>query len=213
MCALAALLLAETAHAQTPPPGWYLPQYPAHLSIQAPPSTELEVVFKDAPPGSPTVAHCKQYCDFWAWPGRYTLYARDNTTQERKELSLRVNQSARYLFEPGDDNARKTGLALGVGGSIAIMAGFLMMTPAVLSQMCEDTNCTSSDERDAATAGLVVLLAGAIATPVGWIMFAHNGTHLKQLDGGSAAATKPQVRVGVVGVGQGGLGLGGLATF
>ena len=77
------------------------------------------------------------------------------------------------------------------------------------------TMTTSRGQRDAATAGFVVLIAGVVTTPVGWIMYASNRTRLKQIDDQAHASTEiqSQVRVGVVGVGLGGLGLGGLATF
>ena len=215
VCTLSLLMRAGTAHAQAAPPLWYPQQYPAHVSIQAAPSTELEVVAADAPAGSAAVARCTEYCDFWAWPGRYTLYSVDHISKQRKQLSLRVKHSARYSFQAGDDDARTTGLALGIGGSVAIATGFALTLPAVLSQMCEDTNCTSQAERDAATAGLVVLLAGAITTPMGWIMYSGNRTRLKQIDEGRAepTETRNQVRVGVVGVGLGGLSIGALGTF
>jgi hypothetical protein len=212
---LSLLMLAGAAHAQVAPPVWYPQQYPAHVSIQAAPSTELEVIVADAPAGSAAVTRCTEYCDFWAWPGRYTLYSVDHISKQRRQLSLRVKHSARYWFQAGDDDARTTGLALGIGGSVALVTGFVLMMPAIFSQMCEDTNCTSPAERDAATAGLVVLVAGAITAPIGWIMYGSNRTRLKQFDDGRASSmeTRSQVRVGVVGVGLGGLGLGALGTF
>jgi len=215
ICALAISMLAGTAHAQVPAPGWYPQQYPAHVSIQAEPSTELEVVVEGAPAGSAAVSRCTEYCDFWAWPGSYTLYSVDHSTKQRKQLSLRVKHSARYLFQAGDDDARTTGLALGIGGSAALLTGFVLTVPLMASVMCEDSNCTSPAERDAATAGLVLLVAGAITTPMGWIMYSGNRTRLRQIDEGRAASTeiRNQVRVGVVGVGLGGLGLGALGTF
>lgn len=211
--ALSTLLLAGTAHAQ-PAPGWYPAQYPAHVSIQAAPNTELEVVPAGAPAGSTAVARCAEYCDFWTLPGKYTLYALDHSTGQRRDLSLRIKQSSRFVYEAGDDDARTTGLVLGIGGSVATVTGVLLMMPALMSSMCHDTNCTSNAERDAATAGLVVLVAGLITTPIGWTMFAHNRARLKRFDEGAQRATEtPNLRLGVVGVGLGGLGLGGVATF
>lgn len=213
LCALSSFLLAGAAHAQAAPPAWYPQQSLAHISIQAGSSTELEVV----PAGgenAQAVARCREYCDFWALPGKYTLYARDYSSGERKDLSLRIKQSSRFELQPGDDDARTTGLALGIGGSVAILGGFIAIMPALMSSMCEG-GCRSQSEEDAAAVGLGLLLAGAIATPVGWTMYVHNRTRLKRIDEGSYGATETpsQLRVGVVGVGLGGLGLGGVATF
>jgi hypothetical protein len=216
-CALSTLMLAGRAHAQAPP-AWYPQQYLAHISIQAAPLTDLEVVPADASADSaalPVVARCTQYCDFWALPGKYTLYMRDHSSGERKDLSLRVKQSSRFQLEAGDDDARATGLVLGIGGSAALFAGFILTLPVVFSSMCEDSHCTSQGERDAATAGVALLLAGAVVTPIGWTMYVRNRTRLKRIDERlyQATETKSQIRVGVAGIGLGGLGLAGVATF
>lgn len=163
----------------------------------------------------PAVARCTEYCEFWAFPGRYTLYTRNHSNGERKDLSLRIKQSSRFRFEAGDDDARAAGLALGIGGSAALVAGFIMITPVIMSSMCEDSNCTTQGERDVATVGVVLMLAGAITTPIGWTMYVRNRTRLKRIDERSYASAESgtQVRVGVVNVGLGGLGVGGMVTF
>ncbi len=208
--ALSIFVLAASARAQTPPPDWYPPPYLAHVSIHAAPSAELSVRPAN---GSAPVAHCIEYCDFWTLPGRYTLYSVDHSTGERKDLSLRIKQSSRFEFEPGDDSARNAGLALGIGGSAAIVTGFILILPAALSSMCEG-DCSTAGEREAAGIGVGFLLAGAIATPIGWTMFVHNRPRLKLVE---ASALTPddtsQVRVGVVSLGAGGLGFGASGKF
>ncbi len=210
-CALSSFVLAANAHAQTPPPGWYPPSYLAHVSIHAAPSAELSVRPAN---GSPAVTHCTGYCDFWTLPGRYTLYSVDHTTGQRKDFSLRIKQSSRYEFETGDDSARTAGLAVGIGGSAAIVTGLILIGPLIFSAMCEG-DCSTRGEREAASVGVGFLLAGAIATPIGWTMFVHNRPRLRRLDDGSAATTdqRNQLRLGVVGVGRGGLGLGAVTAF
>ncbi|HKO52779.1 MAG TPA: hypothetical protein VJV79_33960 [Polyangiaceae bacterium] len=94
-CALSTLILAGTARAQSAPA--QLPQSDlAHISIHAAPSTALEIVPASGWTGAVPVARCTDSCDFWALPGRYTLYARDHTTGKRQELPFRVEQSARF---------------------------------------------------------------------------------------------------------------------
>jgi len=209
--ALSTIAIAGVAHAQDAPPG-YPQQYLAHVSIHALPSTQLEVVPLDDSGGE--VASCTEYCDFWALPGRYTLYARDHSTGERKDLSLRIKQSSRFEFQAGDDSAREVGLGLGIGGSVSIIAGFVLIAPALLASMCEG-NCSTEGQRNSAAVGLGFLLAGAITAPIGWTMFVHNRTRLKRIDERSyqAIETTSQVRLGVVSVGLSGLGLGGVAVF
>ncbi|HEY3254593.1 MAG TPA: hypothetical protein VGJ91_11615, partial [Polyangiaceae bacterium] len=101
-CALSIFIVAGTAHAQAAPPPWYPQQYLAHISIQAAPATELEVVPSGDLAGSPPVARCTEYCDFWALPGKYTLYAHDHSSGEHKDLPLRIKQSSRFELEFGD---------------------------------------------------------------------------------------------------------------
>jgi hypothetical protein len=184
----------------------------AHVSIDAGDKpASLEVV----PAGeSQPVARCENYCDFWALPGRYTLYTRDHASGARHELGLRVKRSVRYSLQQGDDSARNAGLAVGITGSAAILIGLFMTMPLVLSNMCEDSNCTTDGERLAAEIGLGLALGGAVATPIGFTVFSHNRTKLIPVveRNYGASDSGPSVRLGVVGV-NGGLGLGGLAVF
>ena len=216
--ALSTFILAGTAHAQVAPPVWYPQQYLAHVSIQARPFVELEVVpSRPTPsyPSAPLVARCTEYCDFWTFPGTYTLYARDQSTGESKQLSLHIERSSRFDLQLGDDADRATGLGLGIGGSAAIFAGLIMMVPVLLSVMCEGPSCTTDAEQQVAVVGLGLVLGGAIATPIGWSMYIHNRTRLKRIHERSYQALESpnQVRVGVVGFARGGFGLGAIATF
>jgi hypothetical protein len=207
---LAIVCAAGSAHAQTSRD--FYGSESAHVSIDAgdkPASLQIVPVGESEP-----VAACENYCDFWALPGRYTLYTRDHDTGVRHELGLRVKRSVRYSLQQGDDGARDAGLAVGITGSAAIVIGLLMMMPLVLSNICEDTNCTTDGERSAAEIGLGLMLGGAIATPIGFSVFSHNRTKLTPVAERAYGTNDsgPSVRVGVVGV-NGGLGLGGLAVF
>lgn len=91
-----------------------------------------------------------------------------------------------------------------MGGAVSVFAGLLLTLPVVMSSMCHDSNCVSDDERTAARIGLGALVAGAVATPIGWSLFAHNRTRLRPIE---------DFRVGVVGVAGGGLGLGSSVRF
>ena len=212
-CAVSTLLAAGRAHAQAPAPVWYPPQGLAHISVQAKPSTELEVVPAGEPAGSAAIARCKEYCDFWALPGRYTLYAKNHGDEEPRRLSLRIKKSSRYTLDAGDEKTATEGLVLGIAGSGLILGGFLTLSLGFLATECP--NGGSCGRSDVMAAGLVVLLAGVVTTPIGWGVYAANRTRLKRIDEEEYGAAEPQkqVRVGVVGLGMGGLGLGGVATF
>jgi len=205
-CALSIMIAAETAHAQAPPPLWYSPANLAHISIQAAPATELEVMPSGAAAGSAAVARCTQYCEFWAPLGRYTVQARDPSTGERKDLPLRIKKSSRFELEAGDDSTSTAGMFFGVAGAIALPIGLITLAAGVTS---------SGDDASATRVGLGLLLGGAIATPVGWSMYASSRTRLTRIDGSSytRAQTASQVRLGLTGGGRSGLGLGGTVTF
>lgn len=205
------LFAALDAHAQSPFAGDYGEPYGAHVSISAGErALSLQIVPEG---GSKPLEQCENYCDFWALPGRYTLYTFDHASGERRELGFRVKRSARYSLQMGDDTARDVGLAAGITGSAAIVAGLFMIAPVVLSSMCEGSDCVSASERRTANMGLGLLAAGAVATPVGFTVFSKNRTMLRPIRELSAASDPgPSVRFGVIGV-SGGLGLGGVALF
>jgi hypothetical protein len=188
------------------------PQTPRHVSISTgehPLELQLVPVGESAP-----VAQCSNYCDFWALPGRYTLYLKDPATGEQHDVGLRIRDSARYAVDPGDDTARNVGLGLGIAGPVALFTGLILTLPLVFANICEDSNCVTDADRRAANIGLGFLLGGVVMTPVGWTLFASNRTRVTPLTAPPYAAPSngPSVRVGVVGI-AGGLGLGGVAAF
>jgi hypothetical protein len=188
------------------------PQTPRHVSIS---SAEHKLELQLVPVGESTpVVECSNYCDFWALPGRYTLYLKDPATGEQHDVGLRIRDSARYAVDPGDDTARNVGLGLGIAGPVALFTGLILTMPLLLSSLCEDTNCVSDADRRAANIGLGFLLGGVVMTPVGWTLFSSNRTRLTPLAEQPYAlpSNGPSVRVGVVGL-SGGLGVGGVAAF
>ncbi|HYQ02646.1 MAG TPA: hypothetical protein VER96_28430 [Polyangiaceae bacterium] len=213
---LLTLLFSGTAHAQAvataapTAPVWYPQEPPAHVRIEAAASTELEVFFANAPAGSAAVAHCQDHCDFWAWPGKYTLHVREHNTGKPKVLPLRVTRSSRYMYEPGNDGAATAGLVIAGVGGVASITGLVLLWNALASSYC-DGDCSNSS--NTAAAGGIAMLAGVIAMPAGMIIYANNRTRLAHYNDLAYPASAAQVRIGVVGLGLGGFGLGGTATF
>ena len=212
LCCGGILFGAATARAQSAEAYGDSAAYGAHVSIGAGNrAASLQIV----PEGSASpVAECDNYCDFWALPGRYTLYTRDHGSGAAHTLRFRIKRSARYTLQEGDESARDVGLTVGIGGAVAIFSGLLMTMPVVLASMCEDSNCVSDSDRTWAKVGLGFMAAGAIATPIGFSVFSHNRTLLRPLAEPAYAEhdAGTSVRVGIIGV-SGGLGLGGVALF
>jgi hypothetical protein len=161
------------------------------------------------------IATCHGACSFKAPPGSYTLYRLDPDTGVEEALDLRLRHATNFDLEDGSPATKRTGLALGIGGLILIGAGALLLMPALLSSMCEDSNCTSQGERTAAVIGIGSLVVGGIATPIGWTMAKHSRTRLidESTDEESASTSGFQLRVGLSAPAPGAYGLGAVGTF
>jgi len=138
------------------------------------------------------------------------LYARDRSTGKQKQLPLRIKRSSRYVFEMGDDGRASAGLVVAGVGSAAAVTALVLLTKSLVSSYC-DGDCSGNNH--IATAGIIAMAAAAVATPVGWIMYANNHTRLSHYDDPNYPSARAQIRVGVVGIGLGGPGLGGVVTF
>ena len=207
--ALLAVLTVRTAHAQSAE-AQRGPAPESRVTINATQTVRLRVT----PLGSnDLIADCNGHCVFWAPPGRYTLNATNLATGAQHELRLHLEGPRNFELKEGNETAKYAGLALGVAGSAAIVAGLFMVAPVVLSAMCEGSNCTTSSERRTANIGLGLLLGGAVATPVGWVMFSRNRTRLVAGPTAAGAYAEPGVRVGLLGLAPGVFGLGGIARF
>jgi hypothetical protein len=139
-------------------------------------SVRLEVAEADT---EHVVAECQRRCVLYIAPGRYVVQARNLQTGADHQIGIRVRGASRFVFAEGDDTARTTGLVLGIVGPALLLTGMVLITPVVMSAGCHDPDCTTEGEGKAARIGLGALLVGAIATPVGWSVFAGNRTRLE----------------------------------
>jgi hypothetical protein len=187
------------------------PAAPVAVTISVESNAALRVVEADT---ERPIATCHGGCSFKALPGSYTLYRLDPETGVEEELAMRLRHATNYDLEDGSARTKQTGRLLGIGGLILIGAGALLVMPAVLSSMCEDSNCTSQGERTAAVIGLGSLVVGGIATPIGWTMAKHGRTRLidESTDEESASTGSFQLRVGLSAA-PGSYGLGAVGTF
>ncbi len=176
----------------------------AHVSISAPAGIERMAVLSQGN----VVAECSNYCDFWAPPGRYTFYASDGGS-DRTKLSLRIKDNARLAYQEEDETMRSAGMVLGLFGSLSTVVGLVVLFAN--ADVGGDSPMPQSTSRSAEAAGGLMALGGAIATPIGFVMFSHGRAKLTPVAADEAKST-PHLQLGFVGV-SGGIGLGGGAVF
>lgn len=205
---VAALLLrVGVAHGQEADPD------PVHVVVDGgSPNVELRL---SRGSGEETLLRCAGRCEFFAPRGRYRVHARDSSTGKEYELGLRIRRSSAFRLRQGDSSARTAGLVLGIAGSASVVTGMILVLPSLMSGLCHDSEgCTTEGERTMGKVGVGLLLAGAIGTPIGWVMFGQNGTRFvlldEQLSGGAPA---DRFRLGFGGVAPGALGLSAMARF
>lgn len=180
--ALAALLLPAAAHADDgPQPG---------VSVRVegiPAGTSVRI---ERPGADEIVVDCVDACSTVLDPGRYRLRLR-NAAGETIDTQT-ANVTRPVVFHPtGADPARAvTGLVLGIAGSALVVSAVVSLG---IGFMCDD-NCGP-----AAIYGLAGLVTGAIMTPIGWVMFAHNRRPFRpEILKGEEAASPPAIQLGIV---------------
>jgi hypothetical protein len=219
---LSAALFVATghAHAEGSPPvplkASDSPFAPVHVRLSSDPEDlRLEVGSLD---GQQTVAQCNRYCTLRLIPGHYALRAMTLDTGREFELPLRVERSTTFRIDAGSHGARVAGLVIGTAGPILIVAGVVMIfEDAVRNSGCDD-DCPANRGTDYLGAlGLTSVLVGALATPIGWTMFAKNGPELHdERDEAALGRRTPLIssfHFGVNPLPRGGWGLGASARF
>ncbi|HVY31289.1 MAG TPA: hypothetical protein VHB79_32255 [Polyangiaceae bacterium] len=184
---------------------------PVAVTISVDSNATLRVVEADT---ERAITTCRGACSFAAPPGSYTLYRLDPETGVEEELRMRLRHATNFSLEDGSASTKQTGRLLGIGGLVLIGAGALLLMPAVLSSMCEDSNCASPGARTAAVIGVGGLVVGGIATPIGWTMARHGRTRLidESTDEESASTNRFRLRVGFSAA-PGTYGVGAVGTF
>lgn len=158
------------------------------------------------------LAVCNGDCQFWALPGRYTVYTLDHTTGARHDLDLRVKGFAEYHLVQGNDAVHDWGVGLEYTGAVASAVGFLTMLYALSAPSCE-SNCKDDNNGRTVVIGLGILGAGLATVVVGFGLDTGNRSGFVPHDEWSEAnGRSPQLRFGLVPV-FAGLGLGGTARF
>ncbi len=151
-------------------PGWNQRRVPVVL-VGARPEVSLRI----RPLGDPkSEKDCGQSCVASVRPGNYevSVFEKGQDTGSRKFV---LTYPERLTFTPPDQKAARTGLIVGIAGSVVFEAGVILTVIAYFPSLSE---CADSDCSEAAgwvgPVGLGSLLAGAVAAPIGWVMFANN---------------------------------------
>jgi hypothetical protein len=158
---------------------------------------------------APFVEHCKLPCNLWIPRGPYRLEIVETLENAGGSRPITIDGPSRLIVTPRDPGQRTRGLVLGIGGIALVAVGIGLMADGVRT-VCTGDACASNSRGEAA-AGLLVFLAGAVTTPIGWVIFgksSHPGVDVEH----RGTDTTPHASVGVVPLHRG-AGLGGSFVF
>jgi hypothetical protein len=132
--------------------------------------------------GDTLVGACTGSCTLWVPPGQYRLTVEDDVHGGRR-TKVDAFHPVTVVVEPGNPRARTFGLVLGIGGITVAVTGVYMvvfgLAPAFPAGAGHGGTSDDDDIDDAlVTAGLVLMAAGGVATPVGWSTFGSNKTQI-----------------------------------
>jgi hypothetical protein len=113
----------------------------------------------------PPIARCVTPCIAHLAPGRYRVRALETEDTLGGSRIVEITGPSDVEVDPHDPSQRTVGLALGIGGPIAIMGGALLVLSGICIEECR------ADRSGVVLPGLLLMLSGVVATPIGWIMF------------------------------------------
>jgi hypothetical protein len=191
----------------------YAEPVPVWLGTEDGETPFVEIYPDWASPGSvPPLARCRLPCGFQMQRGRYRIRVLETPDTLDGERSVSIDGTSRLVITPRDRAKRTTGLVLGIGGAIAVVAGIALMIhgSSEANNNCNQSNCTYVWNTESTTGG-ILFLAGAIMTPIGWVMFGKSARPAIDVEHPGQAA-RPMRYVGFVGL-PGGGGLGAKFAF
>ena len=184
-------------------------------------TTEDDVLLTVAQPGEQleAIVSCHHQCSFWGVPGSYTLWATSPERDLDYETTLHVAKPTAFRVSSGHPGARTAGLITGIVGPLVIVGGALMVLEAFTeAQACSESNCEAqnSGKPYLGVIGVGAILVGALATPVGWSVYAANGPRVDAVSNDSTARAQPSpspLHVGLLPLPRGGWGFGVSTVF
>jgi hypothetical protein len=145
--------------------------------------------------------------------GRYRIEVLETEGTLGGSRSASVDGPVRLVITPRDRAKRTLGLTLGIGGAVAVVVGVALLVDGAsgVPATCDTQGYCSRTWNTEMTTGGLVALAGAIMTPIGWVMFGKSARPAIDVEHVGMAA-RPTRRIGIIGL-PGGAGLGGTFTF
>lgn len=168
------LVIPSVASAQTQPPAYVVPYQGYSLWMDTTePGTQLSLYSREAKVDhTPPLVTCSvPPCQVYVAPGSYKIRVTETERTFGGVRRIDVRSNTRVTLDPDARSKRGTGLALGILGSIAVMVGgaLVMSSVDLMGERRDDERDPARSNR--AAVGGLMFLGGAIATPIGWVMF------------------------------------------
>jgi hypothetical protein len=148
---------------------------------------------------------CRTPCRVHVYPAKYGLHVQGGSDKIEGMRIVDVRGPTRVAFSLPETSARSGALALAIAGTVSASVGLMVLWGSALHATCQ--TCDSSEQRELdqeAKRGYWIggglLLAGAIASPIGWIRWAQNRKPEMQASTLGAKASQrstPRVEIGV----------------
>ena len=121
------------------------------------------------------IARCVGECVLNLPAADYKAVFLDANGREQ-ELLFSVEGSGGVELRDADQSAASTGLSLGIGGIVLAVAGMVVMDVGLVNA-CIMSECTKPNQGAYGAmvlGGFATMAAGAVMTPIGWVMWARN---------------------------------------
>jgi hypothetical protein len=159
------------------------------------------------PPGAkpgrdPAIESCRLPCEVQVRPGRYLIQVVETRKSLGGEREVTTSKPSTVVVSPGDRSTRSTGLVLAVSGLVSLAVGGTLIATS--------SRADSEGGGPGMLPGLLLMLAGAVLTPVGFVVYGDSTPGVRVIPEQSASA--PRARVGIV-VAPGAVALSGNFVF
>lgn len=114
---------------------------------------------------------CVGGCIYTLMPAEYRLSVAGPGLVEGSR-KIQLLGPSRVVVEPRSQGQRTAGLVIAIIGTAAAATGFLMLTAA-------DSMGSNETQDNATLTGLLLLVGGAIMTPIGWVKFGRSAPRVE----------------------------------